>query len=371
MTSVESIQAILNRWGNSFGGSAEIPLLRIGLQYAGDNGKAAHSVVLYEQAASELSHLLDLDSRARLGHLPAPTDLMDLLVHAALRLRHLENQRGHNAEPEHPRLQARIAGTLRQLLQAAEALLTEHDAPSSLGPSITALSDRERAALPAAPYNLPGRESPTLADQFLLTVLPGRYTSTVHVRIYRPADRPPVVVLGELTDYHSPGFVESPAKFFDDVRDRLPALVAEDPAWVHALPTDYVAFTQRHMSRVGAELGELRQGLIRLVVNEAPGSVKLRLLTRAELHSMADGPVRQWHAADYNAGTLTGWGVRTVDSVGGSRLRTRQTITIVFRCRRFGCDEIFARVLRAAAEARCPRCGSTKMQPVRVIGTDE
>ncbi|MEU8231279.1 hypothetical protein AB0C12_16930 [Actinoplanes sp. NPDC048967] len=320
VTDSRQLHAVLTRWGNSYGASAEIPLVEVAMRFPSADEQL--SVILYERAADHLVELLRLDAAARLGHQAAPDDPAAALVHAGLRLRHLEQQASELNGPPHPRTAGRFAGTLRRLLAAAQELMEDRGVNASLADADSELQSLEYEALPPAVTMTPSREGPTLADQFLLTCLPGSYTMTVHVRVYRPAAGPAVVVIGELSDYHSPGLLESPSAYLDDLRERLPELAAEQPRWVHYLPIDYDRYSERR------------------------------------LHDFLD---------EYTSAGLTGWGIRTVDAVGLRETTRRRVPTVILRCRRWTCGIGYESPVRRLAEAACPRCGSTKMQPVRVL----
>jgi hypothetical protein len=367
VTDSRQLHAALTRWGNSYGASAEIPLVEVAMRFPSADEQL--SVILYERAAEHLLELLRLDAAARLGHQAAPDDPADALVHAGLRLRHLEKQ---SSEPDglpHPRTAGRFAATLRRLLAAAQELMEDRGVNASLADADSELQSLEYDALPPAATMTPSREGPTLADQFLLTCLPGSYTMTVHMRIYRPATGPPVVVIGELSDYHSPGLLESPSAYLDDLRERLPELAAEQPRWVHYLPSDYVRYSQRGLHDSLDEHRAAAADAARLIIvpdgDDQP--VTFRSLSTEQLRSLVDGPVQQWHAAEYTSAGLTGWGLRTVDAIGLRDSTRRRVPSVMLRCRRWTCGIGYESPIRRLAEAACPRCGSTKMQPVRVL----
>ena len=367
MTSAESLGAVLARWGHSRGMRGENPLVHVALRYPSAASTEA-SAVLYEHAATDLRELLELDLAARLGDRLPAADAADLLVLAALRYRYLKStQVTDRPEADHPRLDSRLAGTLRRLLSAAEEVVAEYGVAWSASSATAELTSRERASLPPRATVPAVHDSATLADQFLLTCVPGRFAIAVHVRVFRPAERPPVVVVGELTDYHSPGLIEEPDAYLADLRGRLPELAEERPRWIHFLPAEYLIFSRRNLDTFDAEYEAVRAAEVREIHLDGDTVRELRPMTPAQLDALVDGSVRRWHGADYHAAGLTAWGVRTVDSVGAAAKAQARAPAAGFRCARRRCGRWFTVPLKRFAEARCPGCGSTKLQPTRLL----
>jgi hypothetical protein len=375
------LEAALERWARSLGASAEVPAVELTLGPDARSGRVVH---LYESAAVELRTLLELDAVARLGHETIEATA-DELVLSALRLRYLHRQSSESSRrAEHPRLRSRAAAALRRLVRAASELtvggpsfFTDHRAAAAERDSrmldhynrlLGELAELEADLLPRTSGIGASHDAFTLADQFLLVACPGAYASVWHVRVFRPADQPPVVVIGDLVDYHSPGALEEPKRVFVDVARRMPLLAQESPRWLHYLPSEYVRHSERTTIALEHESALPSADSLRLVQAMPDGKeFEMAELSFEEAQTMVSGPIRRWHAADFNSAVLTGFGLRTVDAVALPSSRTTHPETrILLRCRRWWCGVAFDRPLRTLTSACCPRCGSTAMQPIRV-----
>ncbi|NUR26551.1 MAG: hypothetical protein HOV83_12015 [Catenulispora sp.] len=142
--------------------------------------------------------------------------------------------------------------------------------------------DQGRSELPAT------RDAVTLIDEMIFVARPGVRS---HVRIFAPAHRGTVVIMGELSD--SPGPQVEPDVVVDALTTAYADLADDDTAWFRylplpddPLPDDSVEFVRPGQPAEASSLGDLS--------------------------AVLNGPVRRWHAADYTVATLTAAGVRTV-----------------------------------------------------------
>lgn len=369
----KSLQDSLALWAASHGVRAEVDIADLIVR----DSTGDHPIHLYEHAAYELARLIELAVAARLGHENPSEDPADELVLAALRIRHLQKRlsaRNHDHSVD-PRATTRMWAALRRLY-AAVVTITPRDTEidRAQGTLHAALDDALREAELRVPRARgtsilpPTRDAPTLADQFLLVCRPGKYGCQVHIRLYRPADRPPVVVIGELIDYHSPGLVEEPGRFIDEMRRRMPLIAQAAPHWVHYLPAEYADFSERHRIHLEQEAAAGAADSVRQVRLTSEQRVDSIIdLSVAELEGMIGGSIRRWHAADYNSATLVALGVRTVDALKNTYRATHPERGIRLRCRRWLCGTIYTRPLRTLITAKCPRCGSTAMQPIEMV----
>ena len=336
-----------------------------------------HPIHLYEHAAYELARLAELDVAARLGHANPSVDPADELVLAALRIRYLQERLDtHNRDnPPHHRAATRRWAALRRLYAAAITVTPrDADVDRAQGDLFAALDaalkDAELRRPPARGTTTlpPTRDAPTLADQFLLVCRAGKYACQVHVRLYRPADRPPVAVIGELIDYHSPGLVEEPGRFLDEMRRRMPLIAQTAPDWVHYLPSEYARYSERHPIHLQQEAATGATDSVRQINLTADQRIDSIVdLSIADLEGMIGGSLRRWHAADYNSATLVALGVRTVDALNATSRTTHPERAVMLRCRRWLCGAVYTRPLRTLTTASCPHCGSTAMQPIRMV----
>ncbi|SNY34848.1 hypothetical protein [Paractinoplanes atraurantiacus] len=365
------LHEVLRTWAAGHGVRAEVDVAELAVR----DSEIDRAVHLYETAADELTALIELDTAARLGHRRPDMTTADELVLAALRIRRLvagiEPWRG--GKP-HPRVRHRLRAALRRLQTAAGAiavdeagLLLEHPAVAAAYEALDeVLPGIEWPGPPAAePPVPPTRDAVTLADQFLLVFRPGRYACAVHLRLFRPAGRPPVALIGELADYHSPGLLEDPGAYLAELRERAPLIAAESPEWVHYLPAEYASYSERHESRLDLERAAGDSDSARLVSGDPATTEDLSL---AGLEAMVCGPVRRWHAADYSAAVLTGLGVRTVNALTGASRATHPEAEAKLRCRRWRCGSGFTHPVRTLPKARCPYCGGAKTQVIEVSG---
>ncbi|MFG1996079.1 hypothetical protein ACGFJ7_39500 [Actinoplanes sp. NPDC048988] len=361
---------MLRTWAAGHGVRAEVDVAELAVR----DSQIDRAVHLYETAADELTTLIELDTAARLGHRRPDMTTADELVLAALRIRRLvagiEPWRG--GKP-HPRVRHRLRAALRRLQTAAGAiaadeagLLLDHPAVAEAYQALDEVLPGIEWPVPptAGPPVPPTRDAVTLADQFLLIFRPGDYACAVHLRLFRPAGRKPVVLIGELADYHAPGLLEDPGAYLAELRERVPLIAAESPEWAHYLPAEYAAYSERHETRLDLERAAGDADSVRLV----SADLSLAELSLEALAEMVGGPVRRWHAADYSAAVLTGLGVRTVNALTGTSRATHPEAEAKLRCRRRRCGSGFTHPVRTLPKARCPYCGGVDAQVTEVNG---
>ena len=144
-------------------------------------------------------------------------------------------------------------------------------------------------------------DGPTLDTEVVLAWrMPGMVNeSRFHIRVFRPSDELPVVVMGNMGDNHSQSITNAAAEVAAVVAEELLGGAAHDSVrWVQVHPP-------------GQFLGpNSESGMIQAVRFEQPyRRPRWRHQTHDELEELVGGAVRIWHSSDYTVPVMTERGI--------------------------------------------------------------
>ncbi|WP_027343637.1 hypothetical protein [Hamadaea tsunoensis] len=379
MGELRNLHDHLSRWAAGQRGAGDGPGVQVRLTGVLGSGEPIH---LSRRAVEELARLLELDRIASTGsRRTRETSAVDELCIGALRLRALAHRGGVWREgPRHSRTASRgvasarrvIASLMRVVDRYAWDVATEHGAdwpahyltedPGPRAVEHLASADRQLAIVELRALDKRVRDASASHDATTMTdemIFVNRDGVLSHVRIFAPAHRGRVVVIGELADGRGFAAGAQDDLMVDALTTVHPELSGDETAWFRYFPRRYAEFAASAAGRSPA-LGSEDEVVERL----QPGRPS-EAVTVEDLSAVINGPVRRWHAADYNVATLTAANVRTVDPFAESMF-PRGPVWLV-RCRSWTC--------RTAYEAdpqggvRCPRCGRDRPLLVSVQGS--
>lgn len=346
-------------WTDSFDSTAVgHSMVELAVQDAFDT-EPPTTLSLAELVCDDLRHLLVCDAAARSGSGAVPLRRSDLtegdqVRYAATRLEMLTNRRGYVQVdlgwPKHAAdalAEARTAAgalsaivasvsdtVLDRLGAGALVALGSMDAPRAVPDQqavhteysrkarravellneahsvLAALAGDVAGLTPAALTQVPSREDgPTLHAEAVLEIeMPyGRGTSRVHVRVFRPANAKPVVLIGSMTDNHGPSVTNA---------------VEEIAATVAEVMLNGTAHDSVHWIQFYGPGNYDPHGLYEQVFFATPftdpgwGGIK-----HAGVEKLAGGQVRPWHAQDHTLVGLTAHGVQVIRPVFRRRRR--------------------------------------------------
>ncbi|RKT86349.1 hypothetical protein SAMN05421805_102245 [Saccharopolyspora antimicrobica] len=182
-----------------------------------------------------------------------------------------------------------------------------------------ALTDAlERPPGPAAT-----EDGATLVDEAVLEykVLPfmsgiGRY----HIRVFKPDDAKPLVVIGDLSDNQSTSVMNSVEEIAAAAAESLlNGAECHAAEWAQLVPAEL--FPSPSNTDVVPAYERERTEKIELVrFGEPFGSPDFRPIDRGRLEELAGGPVRSWHASNYTSAELVRSGARIIRPETRSRV---------------------------------------------------
>ncbi|MEV6283962.1 hypothetical protein [Kribbella sp. NPDC051770] len=276
---------------------------------------------LRELVGEELAYVVRADASARVGGAPVARDgrpdAGEELRHAAARLDQLTSvsafasggiDRGWPADAAAALQEAsRVSASLaRVVAYATEPVLANleggvvvgpegqrgaaESAAALLGEAAVLLDELSRQVAKLTIASGAGQaDGPTLDTEIVLQWrMPGMANeSRFHVRVFRPSGRPPVVVIGELSDNRSQSITNSVGEVAAVVAEYVLGGAACDAyEWVQI------------------------EGQIQRVRFDVPyGRPRWLPQTHSELEQLAGGPVRDWHASGYTVAAMAERGI--------------------------------------------------------------